>query len=274
MFLDTFNVLFDVLGDYVNYQSIMGAAYPVAVVLILTVTIVFAWRSTEVSTDDDVQGQFTIPGRGTFNVINPTRPSSATRRPNSTTPPAEPISEESEPLAEESFEAGDEEESEVTINVRYLDESVKSCRFRPSQSLGHFKQLNWTETTERQRVCLIYAGKALRDDRVRMSRIGLKEGDTMHAFYRNVEERNNNQNGESSSSQSTSTSATASTPEGDDFDELARYFLPLAGSLLVMTWFYVLSSPIMLSVSTLVALLFITLIYTGFAVYNFRSTIF
>ena len=96
----------------------------------------------------------------------------------------------------------------------------------------------------------------------------------MHAFYRNVEERNNNQNGESSSSQSTSTSATASTPEGDDFDELARYFLPLAGSLLVMTWFYVLSSPIMLSVSTLVALLFITLIYTGFAVYNFRSTIF
>jgi len=275
MFLDTFNVLFDVLGDYVNYQAIMGAAYPVAVVLILAATIVFAWRSTEVSTDDDVQGQFTIPGRGTFNVINPTRPTSATpRSDSSSTPPAEPstVHEESE---EESFDAGDEEEGELTINVRYLDESVKSCRFRPSQSLGHFKQLNWTDTTERNRVCLIYAGKALRDDRVKMSRIGLKEGDTMHAFYRNVEERNNNPNGESGPSSSTSTSSpSSSTPDGDDFDELARYFLPLAGSLLVMTWFYVLSSPIMLSMSTLVALLFITLIYTGFAVYNFRSTIF
>jgi len=271
MFLDTFNVLFDVLGDYVNYQAIMGAAYPVAVVLILTATIVFAWRSTEVSTDDDVQGQFTIPGRGTFNVINPTRPTSATPR-DSSTPPAEPAAQE-EP-DEETFDAGDEEENELTINVRYLDESVKSCRFRPSQSLGHFKQLNWTDTAERSRVCLIYAGKALRDDRVKMSRIGLKEGDTMHAFYRNVEERSNN-NGESSQSAPTSSSSsTPSSPDGDDFDELARYFLPLAGSLLVMTWFYVLSSPIMLSISTLVALLFITLIYTGFAVYNFRSTIF
>ena len=96
----------------------------------------------------------------------------------------------------------------------------------------------------------------------------------MHAFYRNVEERSNN-NGESSSqSAPTSSSSTPPNPDGDDFDELARYFLPLAGSLLVMTWFYVLSSPIMLSISTLVALLFITLIYTGFAVYNFRSTIF
>ena len=95
----------------------------------------------------------------------------------------------------------------------------------------------------------------------------------MHAFYRNVEERSNN-NGESSQSAPSASSSTPSSPDGDDFDELARYFLPLAGSLLVMTWFYVLSSPIMLSISTLVALLFITLIYTGFAVYNFRSTIF
>jgi len=268
MFLDSFQVLLDVLSDYVNYQAIIGAATPVATVLILALTIVFAWRSTEVSTDDDVQGQFTIPGRGTFNVINPNSGRSSSR---AESPPTEGASPSSENDETEEFDAGDETETEVAINVRYLDESVKSCRFRPSQSLGHFKQANWADTSERRRVCLIYAGKALRDDKVKMSRIGLKEGDTMHAFYRSPEnERNNNP----SSGASGNTQNVPPPPDGDDFDELARYFLPLAGSLLVMTWFYVLSSPIMLSVSTLVALLFITLIYTGFAVYNFRSIIF
>ena len=79
-----------------------------------------------------------------------------------------------------------------------------------------------------------------------MSRIGLKgnfynfrrkiieifpEGDTMHAFFRNVEnERNNNPSGRSNGA--SSQSAPPPPSEGDDFDELARYFLPLAGSLL------------------------------------------
>ena len=43
-------------------------------------------------------------------------------------------------MEQEEFDAGDEEETEISINVRYLDESVKSCQFRPSQSLGHFKR--------------------------------------------------------------------------------------------------------------------------------------
>ena len=62
MFLDSFQVLIDVLSgklslpvslyesnilDYVNYQAIVGAATPIATVLILALTIVFAWRSTE-----------------------------------------------------------------------------------------------------------------------------------------------------------------------------------------------------------------------------------
>ena len=37
------------------------------------------------------------------------------------------------------FDSGDINEDEVNINVRYLDESVMNCSFRPSQSLGHFK---------------------------------------------------------------------------------------------------------------------------------------
>ena len=215
MFLDSFQVLIDVLSgklslpvslyesnilDYVNYQAIVGAATPIATVLILALTIVFAWRSTEgnllfwttssklnsVSTDDDVQGQFTIPGRGTFNVINPNSGRSSSR---TEAPPSDGASQSAENDEPEEFDAGDETETEVAINVRYLDESVKSCRFRPSQSLGHFKrkisspfsflkfgfsEANWADSSERQRVCLIYAGKALRDDKVKMSRIGLK----------------------------------------------------------------------------------------------------
>lgn len=130
----------------------------------------------------------------------------------------------------------------------------------------------------------------MRDDKIQMRRIGLKEGDTMHAFYKNEPEPNNNrtENGPSQTRNGAGDNRSDQFDD-DDFDELARYFLPLAGSLLsmptinisyklyvllVMTWFYVLSSPIMISVSTLVALLFITLIYTGFAIYNYRSLIF
>ena len=89
---------------------------------------------------------------------------------------------------------------------------------------------NWTDAGERGRVCLIFAGKALRDDKMCMSRIGIKEGDTMHAFYKNPPESTTNSN----SGGSTSPSQNPTAEDDDDFDELARYFLPLAGSLLSM----------------------------------------
>ena len=131
-----------------------------------------------------------------------------------------------------------------------------NCSFRPSQSLGHFKRTflvlltikssrvcvnnyfsvsNWSNEDERKRVCLIYAGKALRDDKIQMRRIGLKEGDTMHAFYKNEPEPNNNRT-ENGSSQTRNGAGDNRSDQfdDDDFDELARYFLPLAGSLLSM----------------------------------------
>merc|ERR1712227_624763 len=267
--LDHFNVIIDTITDLLH--PFYDIAYPTAVILVLISVIIFAWRSTEVSTADEVDGQFTIPGRGTFNVINTDRSSSTNQNRSSTTrrrgarTSSTGSQQETEP----------ETETEININVRYLDESVMNCSFRPSQSLGHFKLSNWSNEDERKRVCLIYAGKALRDDKIQMRRIGLKEGDTMHAFYKNEPEPNNNraENGPSQARNGAGDNRSDQFDD-DDFDELARYFLPLAGSLLIMTWFYVLSSPIMISVSTLVALLFITLIYTGFAIYNYRSLIF
>ena len=94
---------------------------------------------------------------------------------------------------------------------------------------------NWSNEDERKRVCLIYAGKALRDDKIQMRRIGLKEGDTMHAFYKNEPEPNNNRT-ENGSNQSRNGAGDNRSDQfdDDDFDELARYFLPLAGSLLSM----------------------------------------
>jgi len=283
--LDHFNVIIDTITDLLN--PFYDIAYPIAVILVLISVIIFAWRSTEVSTADEVDGQFTIPGRGTFNVINTDRTSSTNQNRSSTTrrrgtrTSSTGSQQETEPETETTTseevapDAGDETETEININVRYLDESVMNCSFRPSQSLGHFKLSNWSNEDERKRVCLIYAGKALRDDKIQMRRIGLKEGDTMHAFYKNEPEPNNNRT-ENGSNQTRNGAGESRNDQfdDDDFDELARYFLPLAGSLLIMTWFYVLSSPIMISVSTLVALLFITLIYTGFAIYNYRSLIF
>lgn len=140
---------------------------------------------------------------------------------------------------------------------------------------------------ERQRLCLIYAGNPLRDDSIKMSQVGLKEGDTMHGFYKSAPPESESA-GSSTSNNNTGNSTFQSDLEEDDFDELARYFLPLAGSLLglitykqyrhysciiVMTWFYIFSSPVAISMSTMAALLFITGIYTGFAVYNYRHLI-
>ena len=54
----------------------------------------------------------------------------------------------------------------------------------------------------------------------------------MHAFFRNVYNERNNNPSSARSNGSSSQSAPPPPSEGDDFDELARYFLPLAGSLL------------------------------------------
>ena len=52
----------------------------------------------------------------------------------------------------------------------------------------------------------------------------------MHAFYRSPENERTNNN--PSSGASSNSQNVPPQPDGDDFDELARYFLPLAGSLL------------------------------------------
>jgi len=88
---------------------------------------------------------------------------------------------------------------------------------------------NWTNVEERQRLCLIYAGNPLRDDSIKMSQVGLKEGDTMHGFYKSAP---TDPTAGQSASNNNASGTFQNDLEDDDFDELARYFLPLAGSLL------------------------------------------
>jgi len=268
---------------------------PFALSALLVAVVIFAWRSTEVNTPDEVTGQFTIPGRGTFNVVNTdasgvnnhtgVRLRNVGNTSQSTSGAAERSSNrESTGSATTSrngpsttapppvHDQGDPNEEPVNIRVRFLDESVQACSFRPSQSLGDFKLRNWSNIEERKRLCLIYGGNPLRDDSMKMSRIGLKEGDTMHGFFKAEAAAQSNTGDNQAGANNNAPSH--SDYEDDDFDELARYFLPLAGSLLVMTWFYVFSSPTPISISTMASLLFITGIYTGFAVYNYRHLIF
>lgn len=277
--LDNYAVVLDYITDLINLY--WDVTIPFALFTLIIAMVIFAWRSTEVNTPDEVNGQFTIPGRGTFNVVN-TEPtnvniypgvrlrnvthSTANASDTSSTAPS------SNPAPPRVHDQGDPSENPVNIRVRFLDESVQACTFRPSQSLGDFKLRNWTNVEERQRLCLIYAGNPLRDDSIKMSQVGLKEGDTMHGFYKSAPPESESA-GSSTSNNNTGNSTFQSDLEEDDFDELARYFLPLAGSLLVMTWFYIFSSPVAISMSTMAALLFITGIYTGFAVYNYRHLI-
>ena len=105
---------------------------------------------SSVTTDDEVRGQFTIPGLRTFNVVTPQDENRNVRRRNvgATSSNSGTNSEQtgeaeerrsSSTETENVFDSGDINEDEVNINVRYLDESVMNCSFRPSQSLGHFK---------------------------------------------------------------------------------------------------------------------------------------
>ena len=114
------------------------------------------------TTDDEVRGQFTIPGLRTFNVVTDNRQPDENRnirRRNQQTSNRHDMTSETDTDQTSDrhtdtsnsnpdtradrqtveHEAGDLSEPEVNINVRYLDESVMNCSFRPSQSLGHFK---------------------------------------------------------------------------------------------------------------------------------------
>lgn len=109
-----------------------------------------------------MQGQFNIPGRGTFNIIPDSTTAERAEQSSSRTPPAglrrrhnpSGSSSESEnstrsadagnssteqPPAEAVYDEGDLNEPELTTKIRFLDESEILCRFRPSQSLGDFK---------------------------------------------------------------------------------------------------------------------------------------
>ena len=130
-------------------------------------------QSSVVSTPDELEGQFNIPGRGTFNIVHDSssaqrneQSSSLRRSPeglrrrvnsdgNSSAPPSSQgasssanggnsSTEQRSPssVAEELFDEGDLEEPELTTKIRFLDESEIQCRFRPSQSLGDFKRMN------------------------------------------------------------------------------------------------------------------------------------
>ena len=115
-----------------------------------------------VNTPDEVTGQFTIPGRGTFNVVNTDasgvnnhtgvrlrnvgntsqstsgaaeRSSNRESTGSATTSRNGPSTTASPPVHDQ----GDPNEEPVNIRVRFLDESVQACSFRPSQSLGDFK---------------------------------------------------------------------------------------------------------------------------------------
>jgi hypothetical protein len=114
-----------------------------------------------VSTPDQLQGQFNIPGRGTFNIIpdsttaeraeqSPRTPPEGLRRrhnlsgsssesENSTRSADAGNSSTEQPPAEAVYDEGDLNEPELTTKIRFLDESEILCRFRPSQSLGDFK---------------------------------------------------------------------------------------------------------------------------------------
>lgn len=114
------------------------------------------------STPDRLEGQFNIPGRGTFNIIpesttaerpeqTSTSPEGLRRRHNPSGRSSENSTQNSDqsvdagnsrtepPPTEAVFDEGDLNEPELTTKIRFLDESEILCRFRPSQSLGDFK---------------------------------------------------------------------------------------------------------------------------------------
>ena len=187
----------------------------------------------------------------------------------------------------------------MTTKIRFLDEREILCRFRPSQSLGDFKSKNLKkiqgssnlgknieDSTERRRLCLIFGGMPLKDEKAKMSRIGVKDGDTMHGFFRtqppepSPEERNNNARTDSSHSRTGQYSPQLH--EDDFFDEISRWFVPAIGGILGLlslfifvlrifsgvAWLYLITAPYPMSFSTHLSMFFITSVFLGFIIMN------
>lgn len=282
-------------GNFEGFYGEYGEKFlPAIVASLICAIVVFAWRSTEVSTPDHLQGQFNIPGRGTFNIIpestaaerperssrsspeglrrrhNPSGNSSEAE--NSTQGADAGNSSAEQPQAETVYDEGDLDEPELTTKIRFLDEREILCRFRPSQSLGDFKRKNIEDSTERKRLCLIFGGMPLKDEKAKMSRIGVKDGDTMHGFYKTLppepspEERNNN-----ASSSATHPRTGQHSPQLDEdefFDEISRWFVPAIGGILGVAWLYLITAPYSMTFTTHLSMFFITSVFVGFIIMN------
>jgi len=283
-------------GNFEGFYGQYGEKFlPAIVASLICAIVVFAWRSTEVTTPDRLQGQFNIPGRGTFNIIpESTAPERVEQTPRRSPPEGlrrrhNQIGNSSEsenytrggdagnssteqPPAEVVYDEGDLNEPELTTKIRFLDEREILCRFRPSQSLGDFKRKNIEDSTERRRLCLIFGGMPLKDEKAKMSRIGVKDGDTMHGFFRtqppepSPEERNNNERTDSSHSRTGQYSPQLH--EDDFFDEISRWFVPAIGGILGVAWLYLITAPYPMSFSTHLSMFFITSVFLGFIIMN------
>lgn len=283
-------------GNFEGFYGEYGEKFlPAIVASLICAIFVFAWRSTEVSTPDRLEGQFNIPGRGTFNIIpesttaerpeqtstspeglrrrhNPSGSSSENSTQNSAQSADAGNSRTEPPPTEAVFDEGDLNEPELTTKIRFLDESEILCRFRPSQSLGDFKRKNIEDSTERGRLCLIFGGMPLKDEKAKMSRIGVKDGDTMHGFYKtlppepNPEERNNNAS--SSYSHPRTGQHSPQLDEDDFFDEISRWFVPAIGGILGVAWLYLITAPYPMTFSTHLSMFFITSVFVGFIIMN------
>ena len=119
-----------------------------------------------------------------------------------------------------------------------------------------------------------------------MSRIGVKDGDTMHGFYKTLppepssEERNNNAS--SSTSHPRTGQHSPQLDEDDFFDEISRWFVPAIGGILGswlllncilpifsgVAWLYLITAPYPMTFSTHLSMFFITSVFVGFLIMN------
>ena len=98
-------------------------------------------------------------------------------------PESNPGVDENDSLDDEDEDEAGDSSSSITIRLKFLNESQREVRARPSDSLGRFKRRHFADALNDNKVVrLIFNGQMLRGDRESLHHYGLFDNCVVHCL--------------------------------------------------------------------------------------------
>nr|CAB3267133.1 transmembrane and ubiquitin-like domain-containing protein 1 [Phallusia mammillata] len=219
--------LIDGIGDEVTL--LITSAF---VVIMLTV----AWMSTRVTDNSYDQFMAGRQQRQQQQTTNQATNEPPTPAPNDTTEPTESVTTEdsssvsdSEPVhvPDQQFDNTEMPEGHFLIRLKFMDESIKTIRVKPSDTISEIRRRSFPANTA-DRYRLIYRGQVLRNSSQTIQECNILSTDSpvVHCFLSAEPARSNQPS-----------SASQQLQQAVDDLNMGHFFMPLFGSVLALLWY-------------------------------------